>query len=361
MGAKVRLLSEDCVKVGDFIYFISGDYNIVFRIELSSGELSIVGSFPEEKMLARRLGSKIIEFNNELIFAPMAAKKIWKYNIDRKEWKGYEIKDIDGFEGTYDIFQALVYKDKIYMFGSNYPAIIIFDPMTDTCEYIEDPYSEKTDLKKTVKDGYFRSDYVQIENRIYRASELKNEVLIFNLDTYEYEYVTVGKAGFRYSGIDFDGSYFYLAPRKKTPAVKWDGKKDFEIIEIPFKNKKEKSAIGGTLCKDGKVYFYSCFINESYVLDDTKALTDIRVYKRQYLFNKRIESDVYASLDTEAHFSIEYNENLIEYDLEMDHSTIDDYLIHEMKKRGETIDLYSTNNRIMFEGRIGLEVYLNLL
>ena len=83
---KIGINTEDCVRVEDYIYFISRDYNVIFRLKIKTGEVYIVGSLPEEHMLECQLGAKIVYANGELIFAPMNAKKIWRYNINDKKW-----------------------------------------------------------------------------------------------------------------------------------------------------------------------------------------------------------------------------------------------------------------------------------
>ena len=136
LNAMITLVAEDCVKVGDFLYFIAKNYNFIFKLGLTSGDISIIDSIPEERVLSKRLGAKIINCGTYLFFAPMNAHKIWRYDLENNEWKGYAIKESAEFGETDKFFQAVKYKEKIFFLGSNYPSIVVFDLNTDNIEYI---------------------------------------------------------------------------------------------------------------------------------------------------------------------------------------------------------------------------------
>ena len=59
----------------------------------------------------------MVAVENDIFFAPMKSKNIWRYNLISDKWKKYELKAIDGFEGYPDIFQAFILGEKIYFFS----------------------------------------------------------------------------------------------------------------------------------------------------------------------------------------------------------------------------------------------------
>ena len=88
----VTLLAEDCVQVNNFLFFIARDVNFVFCLNLDTGKVDLLDSIPEEDIRSARLGANIAYWNNELIFTPMKAEKIWIYNLWTREWHGLKRK-----------------------------------------------------------------------------------------------------------------------------------------------------------------------------------------------------------------------------------------------------------------------------
>ena len=62
---------------------------MIFSFNLETEQVEIVDSIPEEMFSTYRLGNKIVSWGEELIFVPMAAKKIWRYNITTKNKTPY--------------------------------------------------------------------------------------------------------------------------------------------------------------------------------------------------------------------------------------------------------------------------------
>jgi len=358
LNAMITLAAEDCVKVGDFLYFIAKNYNFIFKLGLTSGDISIIDSIPEERVLSKRLGAKIINCGTYLFFAPMNAHKIWRYDLENNEWKGYAIKESAEFGETDKFFQAVKYKEKIFFLGSNYPSIVVFDLNTDNIEYIKEPYLDRAAIAKEKKDSFFRTDYAQVDNKLYRASCLTNEVLQFDLDNYDFQYIKIGAKGFRYSGIDFDGQYFYLAPRVNTPAVMWDGKEKIEEVPLPYTGDKNSYIWGGVTCKEDEVEYYACFDNNSVIVDKRGNTT---VKKVKYFFNKRICIDGYVSLDSEGNLQVDIDGKKYQHDLKVEKGYVLDYIGKEMKRRGE-LDALLNGERVYKENRtINLELLLKVL
>ena len=63
-----------------------------------------------------------------------------------------------------------------------------------------------------------------------------NHVGRFNLDDYSWEWYSIGKEVYRYSGIAWDGKSFWLAPRYIGNIVKWNPDND-EYEEIVTDNR----------------------------------------------------------------------------------------------------------------------------
>ncbi len=343
MAKMITLSAYDCVEVDGYLYFFSREYNFLFKLEITTGEISIVDSIPEEKMLERNLCTRVVWHDGSLYFDSMISKKIWKYTLGDGEWKGYELKKIDDFTGKMAFFQMIVYNNKIYLFGRRYPAVVIINPVSEEVQYFEDMYTEKLKkLSKECNDLFFGRDCVQIENYIYMASCLNNTVLKFNMDTCDYEYVIVGNEDNRYSGIGFNGSYFYLSPRGNTDAVMWDGDNYWEPLKIQYLNIRDDNTIGGVYCDEKRVVFYGNCNNDSYILKENNGEIE-SLSSEGYWFFENVNADTVVSLDGNSDLEITKGKERYEYSLQIEEEAIINYIADKIKKKG-------LNSEFMLEG-----------
>ena len=319
---------EDCVRVEDNIYMIDRNINLLYRMSIKNGTVEIVSSMPEEDVFSSRLGAKIIYNGGNLYFAPMNAKKIWKWNISSGKWKGFERKHIENWTMQGDMFQAVLHNNKIFFIGCLYPAIVILDIDTEELTYIEEPYKHINTIAKEEKDACFRTDYVQIENVIYIASCVSNEVLRFNLDSLEYDFLSVGEKDFKYSGIGFDGNIFYLAPRKTSPIVIWDGDNKCSSIELPdiYKKKKDNAIFAGVLYDSEKVIFPSCFWDKTLILKKKEKELYPKIEDNSYYFYKQIDNETLAALKKPNQFCVRYQNQEYCYEMEIEKKIVYNYL-----------------------------------
>ena len=348
-----KLAAEDCVRVGDFIYFISKDINIVFKLEIETGKTEVVDSIPEESISEKRLGSKIIYWNNELIFAPMRVKKIWRYNIQTKIWRGIERKKLDNWSEQREMFQAILYKDKCFFIGSAYPAIIVLNLQNDLVEYIEEPYKKYKKIEADIVDCYFRTDYVQIGTKLYLACCKTNNIMEFDLETYAYKYFTVGSPNNTYAGIANDGNYFYLAPRKCGPIVIWNGESDWREIDLPKEIKdKDTFWFGGVVEKRGEIVFFAYAGDKTIILKNRND-TKLKIIDEQYWFYKKIDETTYVSLDRDGKLRIYVDNNVYDYELTVKEKELENFLRHRSK---------SDINTLLIEDQfVDLQLFINFL
>lgn len=350
----MKILFEDCVRKEETLYFICRDFNIFCSMDIISGEISIIDSLPEGNARSRRLGAKIVNWKNQLYFAPMCAEKIWRYDLDHKTWSGYERKVIDNWTESKEMFQAIAYEEKICFIGAYYPAIIIMDPLTEKMEYITAPYENRIELSEDKRDCWFRTDYVLVDNTLYLASCIDNTVFCFNMDTYEYEYKKVGSDTFSYSGITWDGDCFYLSPRKDGPIVIWDGKDEVTQIEIDIDNPKKKAVFGGAVSLGEKIVFPACFSRDTIEL--TKTNNDIKRIEKQYVFYKIIDDETVVNLDIEGNVEISWRNNKYKHMVKLSDAIIGQQIKKVMLERGDTkIEIENETEKMT------LECFINMI
>lgn len=301
----VTLLAEDCVQVGDSLIFIAKDVNFVFSLNLDTGKVELIDSIPEEDVLAVRLGASIAYWKNELIFTPMKAEKIWIYNLQTKEWRGLEREKIENGRNGKEMFQSILYGNKLFLIGSNYPAIICLDLLTESMTYIKEPYVELKEKKEMLKDCYFRCDYAQKDNYIYLASCLSNFVLKFDMDTCKYDWIKVGKDKNRYAGIKESDEGFWLAPRCNTAIVKWDGEKEIVEYSLPKTMDDGKFSFVGVVVNGDKIVFPGMSEPNTVIITDLEQ-GEMENVQEQYLFYKKINSGLVVSMTVNGEVKVYY-------------------------------------------------------
>lgn len=363
---RVRLIAEDCARVGNDLYFVSTEYNIVFKVGIFDGKLDIIDSIPEEAINSKRLCSKIVVWKNCIILAPMNGKKIWKYSLIEKKWKGYELKKIQGLNDLDLMFQAVIYNEKIFFIGCNYPAITIFDPNSEQIEYVEDPYLEYKDLEFSVEDVFFRTDYVMKDSFLYIASCLKNTVLRFDLDSYRYDYIELGTEKNRFSGIAYDEECFYITPRKKGPLIIWDGKEYVNEIALPYRNARE------TLSFVNVVYLNNSFIlamgssakdEYSFIVENKNKNTEksIMPIDERYYFYRKVDDDLYVNMNESGELSIFMGKDTYKYNIEISEERFRDYIIEKKRDKKNWAGLSAHDDFVRENEIMSLNLFLTLL
>lgn len=273
--------TEYVAKIGGKYYFVASEMNAVCSIDVQTERVEIIGSIPEEAVFSERVCAKIVVWNGELIFVPMNGKKIWFYRLEGKIWHSLYIKNE---KLQRKVRQAFIYKDKLFMVGCHYPAIICVDLIAEDVKYIEAPFKVVQDIYiKRDLYGYFRHDCVLKENLLYFASFITNKVLLFNLEDFHWEYVTVGKSENGYSGIAWDGKFFWLAPNDKTYIVKWDGNKLYREYPLPFHGMNKKILFLGVVFWNEDIIF-PAFRTEYTLVFHHADVEKCELRKEQYLF-----------------------------------------------------------------------------
>lgn len=298
------LKAEDCVKVANDLYLICRDINIIYRINLNDKRIFLIDSIPEENIATRRACVKIVNWKNELFFIPFNSNKLWILNIITHVWRGIDIKKVSGVNEAL-FFQAVLFEKHLFAIGSKYPAILDINLETGYIKYISKPYSEKK-----WKDILFRCDYVQKNEYLYLASCISNEILIFNMKTYEYKWVPIGRKCNRYTGIIWDGNYFWIAPRRYTPIVRWNGEDETIEYQLPSNLETAEQGFIGIVLYKNCIMLPAISPAFSVMLPnrDPKAIT---IVDDSYYFFHKIGAHEYIYMDIDGKIHIE-SENINE-------------------------------------------------
>lgn len=134
------LCSESFFANAESIWFSAFSHNGLYQIDRVSGCIKSVVKFPWEKGMASRLYGKVVQSGKRLVFAPLAAHSIAIYNQETHELKMLPLlKKVDRHTVDPDkstkFWTLAAYKNKVFMFGWDYPAIVELDMDTETIHY----------------------------------------------------------------------------------------------------------------------------------------------------------------------------------------------------------------------------------
>lgn len=280
------LCAENCLIYEDKAVFVAKQLNMIYMLDLTTREVKIVGSIPGEDFFGERLIGDIKYWNNQVIFVPLNAKKIWIYCLECSEWQGVTFEQNLSPDCNYKFMGSYLYEDQLYMFGFGYPGIGILNLNDHSIKFIDVTVGENEQLK-TASDGCFWGmNYVIKDSKIYLASLRSNMVMKFNVETLKKEWISVGSSSNRYIGMDWDGQYFWLAPRTNGNIVKWDGENFVEEFPLPNGYGNNRYYFHGVCADDTKITLHS-FAGKTLEVF-SKETCKMKVLEEKILLHKKI-------------------------------------------------------------------------
>lgn len=233
------LCSENFFIHEEYVWFSAFSHNGLYQIEKVSGHIKSVMKFPGEKGMAFRLYGRVVQNGKYLVFVPLAAHAIAIFNLESNELKmlpllnkiGGQKADIDK---SIKFWSSAAYKNKVFLFGWEYPAIVELD--MDTSEmhcYTE--WMDELDAKVPKSElCYFGIGAVQ-GNYVYLPLLRGGFVMRFDMETAEHKWIKVecGIKGF--AGVSFAGEDMWLVPSEYKDIIKWNSKSRVgKKLKVPY-------------------------------------------------------------------------------------------------------------------------------
>ena len=244
--------------INDYFWIPVRRINALLKMNKSKWELDFVGQFPGELDYNRKhnvpLYQKPAVKDNTLYFPPFSADEISTYNTMDNSFKKikYDKKYSDPLKRI-DFNEAVTYGDHIFFIPQFYRAIMRLNTKTNEIDYYSDWVDSLKKRKGYVEDIFFSFPII-VGCSLMLAVCGTNAVVEFDMETCESTIHSVGKTGYRYNGICYDGKYYWLSPRCNTPVVRWDPSSN-EVIEFKELYFSEKN----------KQPFLPCFYYDNYV------------------------------------------------------------------------------------------------
>ena len=319
--------SPVCVYVhNETIWMSDMRINALFKMSAERWEPVFAGSFPEEKEYLREnyfpLYLRPALLDGRLYFPPFSAKQIAIYSIEDNAFEKVRYKTTeDTTNDGGDFSEAIAYGNYIYFIPRRYPAIIRLDTVTKELSYHSDWVEALEKLIGNVWDVYFFFP-LSVGRTVMLAACGTNVVVEFDMEACTSIIHEVGKSGYRYSGICFDGECYWLSPRNNTPLVKWNPTtgETKEFIQLHTEDKGMQSSFLPCVFCFGYVWLLPMMADHAIKID---VSTDIISIAHEFEFEYQDESEhlgfkyLFAQVFENSIFA--YNEKngvLVEYNCE---------------------------------------------
>jgi hypothetical protein len=355
---------DDFVFDGKFIWFSAIDHNGLYRMDINLKNIEYMGSFPREPQEGMRLFFACTKSDNNLIFAPFNADNIAIYDIKTGGFSSVSTRERVNPEDKVEKYNGIVsYKDKIFMLPCYYPSI---DSYSVDKQALKTGYSwmgESSKQYKAISDLYYRRYLISEERYLIIPLCNMNAVLQYDMEEEKSLIFEVGESGYSYSGICYDGRYYWLSPRHDTPIVRWDKlNKNYTIYDkFPEEYENEKYSFIDSIYCAGYVWMFPLRSNMVLKINpNTGDIDCVSAFNRYLIPNKRkfhwVRTDgikIYAgalrnnAILTYNPLSNEITENYIIYKKnEKDNLIYNAYNNYERDGMEDGVSYYSEANKV---------------
>ncbi len=253
------------------------DFNGLFSMK--GDRISYIMSLKEYPFDSIRLFGAISGVGDKIVLAPTRADNIIIYDSKTYEYEMIPVCDIEEkYDKNAKFFSVARYKDCLYLIGHCYPAIVKVNPSNGITNYY---YLKEYDGFGEWNGGdIFRKDFILKDNLIFIPCAFSNKVFIFNFDTGEGSFNTVGPSSMKYSGICSDGSICWLSPIYGNTMIRWekDTNKYEEIVLRGNEQRDNRLSYVGCLFFKGNVYVIPAYKNKLVIMDirnETQEVFDV--------------------------------------------------------------------------------------
>lgn len=204
--------SDFCVD-GANVFFAHKDMNAVYRFNLSTNEMSFVTRIPNEKEMQEYMFSRILKYDNLLLFIPFRADCLSIYDINTNKFV-YQKNMREYCEAAFVFSDAYLFQNIVYcipyLIGQ---PVICFDLENFQLNRIESAPFERY-------LGKYINHCCGSNSNIYCAIPDLSEILVLNTLTNEWDSIAL-EAGEGACGLATDGDSLFIQFGKAKKLVVW--------------------------------------------------------------------------------------------------------------------------------------------
>lgn len=221
-----------CLLDNNNIWFVSGNFNGLFKYIIDEDKTVYMGMIPNEDCLSENLYQKILKIEHSLWLIPSRAQEIAEYNIETGEFYKYRLpREILTKNQKY--VEAYCYKDKIVMVSAGESGILIFDLKNKEMKVYT---SFVKNLKVIHPSLIFSNKLCLTKDKIYLITQYDNKIIEFDLKTEKYKIYCLEINVDEFHGIKYDGKSFLII--SSSGLLRWDKKKLIECKVEGLENEK---------------------------------------------------------------------------------------------------------------------------
>lgn len=110
---RIEIGESRCILIDRAIYGFAGNFNILYKINLETGAVEIIGSLPDEEFDNCCLVIDMFRNHNDLLCIPYTAKKIHSYNLETGLWDSISVHEKKQWGPYYNI---CLWQEAYYVF-----------------------------------------------------------------------------------------------------------------------------------------------------------------------------------------------------------------------------------------------------
>lgn len=214
---EISISFENCCLINGERWFFANELNALCCMD-KNNNIVFKGIAPGENDSSIYLFADIKYFDNKIYLIPRGASALIVYDMIHDTFKRYELDTpSENYKNPYVEYLkfsiGLINENKLYMIPRTYPAIVVFDIMSETLYYETDWVNL---LNNHIFEGeaYFWADYCLYDNELILASANSDCIVRRSFDTNDYsvQYISNDSKGF--SGIEIINGQIFLCSRK---------------------------------------------------------------------------------------------------------------------------------------------------
>lgn len=208
----MRVWSDNMIITDDNGWFISGGLNMLFNMNLKTGECHFVADFPDSELSRFRMNQVQIKQGRYILCLPDRGKTVWLYDSLDEKLKELGFLNLD--LKRLAIINEFIVNDSLFVVASEKKQII------------EISWNGQLDFKyfdifRHIELGNLGNESVLVKQKIYCVCDLSNEVCEFDVMTKKSKYYPVCGVKNGLTTICYDGSFFWLSGFDRELYV-WD-------------------------------------------------------------------------------------------------------------------------------------------
>ena len=217
----------DCAIEDNRLWFVAGNYNSLYEMDMNSGKVNLLGRIPNEDGISLSLYANMFKVGDNIWMIPSRAKEIAKYNLIEKKFSKIKLKEGEGSK-TEKFYSAHLYENKIYMIPWNFEGIVCLN-LEDESIRIDDSFINYLNEKYNYDSNtaYVRKSCM-VGEKIYMPIYETDIVIEYNVKNKLFKEYCLNNKNIKVSSIVHDGYKFWLIPRLSGMIVSWN-KNDNEV------------------------------------------------------------------------------------------------------------------------------------